>query len=196
MSLWGFLCGCGFAAGSSITADNAFDHVAGQWFDINGDTVLRVDRDTITLKFGERYSVDCKYRFKQEGDSLYIKLVNPEFPISYLQIVDDSKIIAFEEILDADGHRYDFVRKDQIEKELAVTDHSRNMPKLIESDVIEELELSFTLGRGRSYELPDYWPHGRYSLRPVYLPAGASVPQRLLPQQQQISARLQPFRLL
>ena len=165
MSLWGFLCGCGFAAGSSITADNAFDHVAGQWFDINGDTVLRVDRDTITLKFGERYSVDCKYRFKQEGDSLYIKLVNPEFPISYLQIVDDSKIIAFEEILDADGHRYDFVRKDQIEKELAVTDHSRNMPKLIESDVIEELELSFTLGRGRSYELPDYWPHGRYSLR-------------------------------
>ena len=165
MSLWGFLCGCGFAGGSSITADNAFDYVEGQWFDINGDTVLRVDRDTITLKFGERYSVDCKYRFKQEGDSLYIKLVNPEFPISYLQIVDDSKIIAFEEILDADGHRYDFVRKDQIEKELAVTDQSRNMPKLIESDVIEELELSFTLGRGRSYELPDYWPHGRYSLR-------------------------------
>ena len=174
MSLWGFLCGCGFAAGSSITADNAFDHVAGQWFDINGDTVLRVDRDTITLKFGERYSVDCKYRFKQEGDSLYIKLVNPEFPISYLQIVDDSKIIAFEEILDADGHRYDFVRKDQIEKELAVTDHSRNMPKLIESDVIEELELSFTLGRGRSYELPDYWPHGRYSLRSLSV-AGAAM---------------------
>ena len=75
---------------------------------------------------------------------------------------EDDSLLAWEMLLDADGHRYCFVRKEKLEEERKIQDLSEDLPKVIESNEIESFALYF-YNAGGTYELEESWKPGDYS---------------------------------
>ncbi len=145
--------------------DEKMQYVQGEWFDVNGDTRLVISGEQLTLHFGTNYEKTFAVAAEKQGDWWY--LVEKEGRdlgfISDIQIKDDGSLIAYEMILDADGHDYHFVREEQIAAEKEIVDLSKDMPKQIESKEIRQFTLNFSTKNGRGYGLDDSWRGASYS---------------------------------
>ena len=134
----------------------------GEWYDINSDTVLAIDRNRIEIRYGNNWKQEYPYTVKK--DSGYVFLVfNGDF-FSRIEVAGPDRLIAYEEILDGHSRKFDFARKENMAARLAIKDNSKNMPKEIVSDEIEEFSFNFHNGRGRDYGLAKEWPQGSYSI--------------------------------
>lgn len=71
---------------------------------------------------------------------------------------------AYEEVLDAEGHQYRFVREEELEKEKEIIDNSKDLPKTIESDEMTDFSLNFSL-EDTAYDIPagEPWYSGHYT---------------------------------
>ena len=101
----------------------------------------------------------------EKGD--YYSYINSndkfEFGImSKLEICDDGSLRAYEQILDGEGHDYHFVREEALAAEREIVDKSKDLPKTIESNEIEEFSLSLKID-SIYYDLDEDWPHGNFS---------------------------------
>lgn len=135
------------------------DLVRGKWCDVYGNTVLEFDGEKMKVTYG-KYTEEYTVRARGEYDTTYIENADGSgsFGImSTLTVSEDGTLLAYEEILDADGHRYVFVRESEIDEYRAVKDFSKDMPKEIESDEI----VSFSLNL--SYYKPEKLDGGHYS---------------------------------
>ncbi len=145
--------------------DEKMQFVQGEWFDVNGDARLVISGDQLTLHFGKNFEESFAVKAEKQGDWWF--LVNKEGRdlgfISDIQIKDDGSLIAYEMILDADGHDYHFVREEQIAAEKEIVDLSKDMPKQIESKEIRRFILNFSTKAGRGYGLDDGWRGASYS---------------------------------
>jgi hypothetical protein len=145
--------------------DEKMQFVQGEWFDVNGDARLVISGDQLTLHFGKNFEESFAVKAEKQGDWWF--LVNKEGRdlgfISDIQIKDDGSLIAYEMILDADGHDYHFVREEQIAAEKEIVDLSKDMPKQIESKEIRRFILNFSTKAGRGYGLDDSWRGASYS---------------------------------
>lgn len=153
--------GCGLKGGQDM--NNELEMWQGQWFDTNGNTVLEIKGDKLTMKKGT-YSETYTIYLKTEGSTQSLANKNGEsFDfITPLTIRSDGTLMAYEMILDASGHTYHFVREEQLQAEREVVDVSRDMPKTIESTDIREFSLNFSTTNGRDYGLDDKWKGASY----------------------------------
>lgn len=125
------------------TADSL--SVKGRWGDTYGDTILEFDGDTMRVIWHEYKD---EYKVKERQDGIYKVIENngsngTGFGVmSRLTINDDGTLTAYEEILDAEGHRYIFVPEEQLADAKAVKDFSEELPKVIESTDIKTFSLS------------------------------------------------------
>ena len=148
---------------AGCTASGDLQDFQGKWFDVNGDTVLELNGSKLTVISGnwsETYTVHY-----EKGD--YYSYINSndkfEFGImSKLEICDDGSLRAYEQILDGEGHDYHFVREDVLASEREIVDKSKDLPKTIESNEIEEFSLSLKID-SVYYDLDEDWPHGNFS---------------------------------
>ncbi len=148
---------------AGCTASGDLQDFQGKWFDVNGDTVLELNGSKLTVTSGswsETYTVHY-----EKGD--YYSYINSndkyEFGImSKLEICNDGSLRAYEQILDGEGHDYHFVREDVLVSEREIVDKSKDMPKTIESNEIQEFSLSLKID-SVYYDLDEDWPHGNFS---------------------------------
>ncbi|MBE5997792.1 MAG: hypothetical protein E7240_10775 [Lachnospiraceae bacterium] len=143
--------------------DAALQAVQGTWYDINGDTVLTISNDRMTVtENGHEYT----YRFRlAEKYGRYV--IQPYESSDHFGVmsdieIEDGRLTAYDEVLDGDGHNYKFVSEETLAAEKEIRDYSKDLPKTIDSSEITEFELSFTIGSGRTYGTED-WYDGSYS---------------------------------
>lgn len=141
----------------------------GHWVDINSDAALDFSGNTMTLnsygtevytvKVGDGQVVNAKNQRDQFGimGNLYI-----ENDGSLTAYENDGSLTAYEQILDADGHRYRFVREEDKAQALEIQDYSTDLPKNIQSTSIETFRLNFRKQSDQTYGLDQNWPSGRY----------------------------------
>ena len=149
----------------SASEDSILEQLAGDWYDVNGDTVITFAGDVLTLRFSDDWQEDHSIILVKDGSSVYVKPAdeNDYFDVmSYIQVRED-RLTAYEEVLDADGHSFVFVRQSALEDEQEIKDLSKDLPKEIESHEITSFSLSFTLDGGRRYDADDCWESGTYS---------------------------------
>ncbi len=153
-----------FGLGCAKDADAA--PLQGKWVDVNGDTVLEIKGNRMTVLWGQ-WREDYHITTKKTDYCIYLE--NPvgsgDFGMfsSLVYYPEDNCITGRENVLDAEGHTYRFVREEQKAKELEIVDLSdEKAAKTIESQEITEFSLNFSNGYG-SYGLDDRWPGGRYS---------------------------------
>ena len=136
----------------------------GRWVDLNGDTVLELSASRMTVRYGqwsESYSVKLEdqgwrqviVNAKEEGYGFGL--------LSELTVEEDGSLTAWEQVLDAEGHQYHFMREKDLAAQREIKDLSTDAPKTIESTEITDFELVFYNSYG-SYGLGDEWPSGRY----------------------------------
>ena len=135
----------------------------GKWFDVNGETVLEFSGDQLTVSF-RNWSDVYTAHLESDGNLRYINSDKDyEFgAMSKLQILDDGTLSAYEQILDAEGHDYHFVREEALAAEREIRDKSKDLPKTIASREIETFSLTLKID-GVSYGLDEDWPHGNFS---------------------------------
>ena len=141
---------------------NILEKIQGHWVDVNGDTELDIDDREIVISFGE-WSETYPYKLEETSYSTRLVGTPPEGfgLLGDIELRSDGSLQSYEQILDAEGHTYRFVREEDLEKELEIQDLSKDMPKSIESDDITDFSLVFD--RGFGYGLGDEWPMGYYS---------------------------------
>ena len=144
--------------------NSELEEYQGKWFDVNSETVIELDGDRLTFTtpyYSEEYTVVLK----TEGDTRCLANTDGDGfgDVSNLYVGSNGVLVADEMILDADGHRYMFVREEQLEAEREIVDASKDMPKVIESTDISEFFLNFSTKHGRSYGLDDKWSDASYS---------------------------------
>ena len=141
--------------------------VQGHWVDLNGETTLDFRGKRMTVTDG-----DFKRTFRiriTDGELKYIENASKKgtdfYGMSPLAIGADGALTAQEMVLDAEGHQYRFVREENLAKERGYKDNQRNLPKVIESDEIEEFSLWFSL-KDSHYDVPEdaVFEDGRYSI--------------------------------
>ena len=152
-----------------FTRDQDLLALSGHWVDVNGDTTLDFKGNQLTISYGDRYKEG--FRVKVTKDSVqYVENASKEYYgsfglISRLEIREDGRVLsAYEEVLDAEGHQYRFVREEDLEKEKEIIDKSKDLPKTIESDEITEFSLNFSL-EDTAYDIPagEPWYSGHYT---------------------------------
>lgn len=155
-----------FSTGCSLFSSKnaALKDIQGHWVDVNGNTTLDFKGDKLTISFSSyhktvRIKVESEYSTKvikpaKEGEHFDL--------LSDITIKEDGLLTAYEEVLDAEGHSYRFVREEALEKEKEIIDLSEDLPKSIGSDEIESFSLSFSNTYG-SYDLDEHWESGYYS---------------------------------
>lgn len=149
---------------AGCTASGELEEFQGKWFDVNGETVLDFNGDRLTVTWGQwvdKYTV----HLEQDGSLQYIvsdKDYHDFGAMSRLEVRDDGSLLAYEQILDAEGHTYYFVREERLASEREIVDKSKDMPKTIESREIEEFSLSLRID-STYYGLDEDWPHGSFS---------------------------------
>ena len=139
------------------------ESLQGEWMDLNGSTKLDILEDQLTVTDGS-YSSTYTVILKKEGDILTLENAKGDgFGImSDLQVLEDGSMIGWEMVLDADGHRFHFMREEQIASEKEIVDLSTEMPKTIESTQIEDFSLSFSTSDGRLYGLDQSYGGASY----------------------------------
>lgn len=148
------------------SADNAgeLSVYQGKWFDVNGDTVLEIKGDSLTLQFGG-YSNQYPCKIKNNGGLYIVPAKENEFfdILSEIQINQDGSLTAYEMVMDAEGHTYHFVREEDLAEQREIVDASTDAPKEIASEDIEYFSFVFDKSYSSSYGLSDDWPTGFYS---------------------------------
>ena len=87
----------------------------GKWYDVNSDTVLDIRGDQLTFQWGEwadKYTI----HLEEEGSLRYLNS-DEDYAfglMSKLQICEDGSLRAYEQILDAPGYQYKFVREEAL----------------------------------------------------------------------------------
>lgn len=138
--------------------------VQGHWVDVNSDVELDISGHELTLDFGGWSET---YAFDVVDDDGVTALENADGgygfgPIYQIEVRDDGTLVAYEMVLDAEGHTYRFVREDALAGEREIRDLSTDLPKTIESRDIEWFSLSVCIGNGRWYgPYSKTWPSGR-----------------------------------
>ena len=135
----------------------------GLWYDVNGDTVLELKGNKLTVSWGE-WSDEYTVHLETDGDLKYINSDQDyAFGImSKLQVYDDGSLHAYEQVMDARGHQYFFVRKEALAGEREIRDESTDMPKTIESRDIERFSLSLFISHG-NLGIDESWPSGYFT---------------------------------
>ena len=157
-----------------LTPQWTLEDLQGHWVDVNGDTTLDFKGDQMT--FSDPYRKEKFTVYVTETPLKEIRNAAPNedgfFIMSPLSIVwndvlkkDTVVLTAGEMVLDARGHSYRFVREEDLEKEKAIQDDSKDLPKTIESEEIKSFDLSFELGQS-SFDVPENseWQRGHYSI--------------------------------
>ncbi|MBR6321587.1 MAG: hypothetical protein IKR59_01845 [Lachnospiraceae bacterium] len=113
--------GCGLFG---FTRDANLKALEGRGYDVNGDTTLDFKGNRMTISYGERRKEGFRVRVTDtpvkyiENATLGRKNDKTFGMISAIEISEDGKVLtACEQILDADGHYYRFVREEDLEKE-------------------------------------------------------------------------------
>ena len=135
----------------------------GKWVDVNSRTTLDFKGSSMTVNY-TTYKETYKVKAEASSGVTYIK--NTESldgfgSMSEIQVCD-GYLSAFEMLLDAEGHKYRFVREDQLESEKVWRDMSKDLPKTIQSKEITRFSLNFKK-LGTNYGLDNKWPNGYYS---------------------------------
>lgn len=148
--------------GTACGASRELKALEGHWVDVNGSSTLDFSGNTMTFTSWdtpEKYTVKVEDKqvknAKGNGDGFGL--------MGNLDICQDGSLRGYEQILDAEGHTYYFVREEEKAALLEIKDNSRNLPKEITSNVIEDFELTFSKGARDEYGLGDGWPEGHYS---------------------------------
>ena len=135
----------------------------GTWLDLNGDTTLEIGADSLKLSWGE-WSESYSVKLEDQGWCKVIVNAKEEgcgFGLgSDLTVEEDGSLTGYEQILDAEGHTYRFLRAADLAALQEIKDLSTDAPKTIESTEITDFELYFYNDYG-SYGLGDEWPSGR-----------------------------------
>ena len=147
-------------------AKNTATPLQGRWVDVNGDTVLEFKGNRMTMRWGE-WKEEYRIKYTKTDYGAYIENDGQYEEFGLLSTLtyyaEDNCITGRENVLDAEGHSFRFVREDQKAKELEIVDLSdENAAKTIESREITEFSLNFSNDYG-SYGLGRQWPTGRYS---------------------------------
>ncbi len=148
---------------ASCTGPGDLQDFQGEWFDVNGETVLDFNGDKLTLtwrQWSDKYTV----HLEQDGSLRYITSDKDyDFGVmSRLEVRDDGSLWAYEQILDAEGHTYHFVREEDLAAQREIRDESKDLPKTIESREIDEFSLTLKID-GVYYDLDEDWLHGVFS---------------------------------
>ena len=152
------------------TEDAVLQELSGHWVDINSDMVLDFEGDQATFTQGDYWQQTFTVSVSDFGDYAEIRNADDYWGflfISSLTFDRKKKVLtAFELVLDADGHKFRFVREEELEKELAVQDNSKDLPKTIQSREIKEFEFVFSL-RDTRYDVANsaHWPYGTYDMQ-------------------------------
>lgn len=132
----------------------------GHWVDINSDATLDFSGNKMifTDYSPEEFTVKVeKHQVVNAADDRY------QFGLmGALDICSDGSLSGYEQILDAEGHTYRFVREEDKVKALEIRDYSTDMPKVIHSGTITEFELHFKKDNRQDYGLNEDWPRGYY----------------------------------
>ena len=135
----------------------------GTWLDLNGDTTLEIGADSLKLSWGE-WSESYSVKLEDQGWRKVIVNAKEEGYgfglVSDLTVEEDGSLTGYEQILDAEGHTYRFLRAADLAALQEIKDLSTDAPKTIESTEITDFELYFYNAYG-SYGLGDEWPSGR-----------------------------------
>ena len=139
----------------------------GNWSDVNGNTKLNFQNDIMIIDRGsEKITYKVRITDAQTQSVENDDPNNSDFGVmTSMKIGYDGALTAYDTALDAEGHKYRFVRDELLAKEKAVQDLSKNLPKAIFSDEIENFSLDFWLGESR-YDIPENevkWEDGMYS---------------------------------
>ena len=138
--------------------------IQGHWVDVNSDVTLDISGATMRFTSGGWRE---KYPFILETTGMTTTLVPPrnkDFgPMSEITLEEDGSLTAYEQVLDAEGHRYHFVREADKAAYLEIKDFSQDLPKTIGSKIIKEFSLTFAKDYEGEYGLDSFWPCGRYS---------------------------------
>ena len=157
-----------------MTPQWTLEDLQGHWVDVNGDTTLDFSGDQMTVNrsYGKEkftvYVTETSYReIKNAAPNNDGFLIMSQLSIVWDDVITKETVVltAGEMVLDARGHSYRFVREEDLEKEKAIQDDSKDLPKTIESDEIESFDLSFELGQS-SFDVPENsgWQRGHYSI--------------------------------
>ncbi len=136
----------------------------GEWADVNGDTTLEIKGDTLTVRFG-KWADEYRFRVEKTASGTVLRSTEEygDFGImSQLEVREDGSLWAYEQVLDAEGHTYHFVRPEALAAEKEIRDLSKDAPKEIASTEIKSFSLGFR-NNGGSYGLDDRWPSGSYT---------------------------------
>ena len=144
--------------------DPALIKLQGHWVDVNSDATLDITGATMRFTSGGWRE---KYPFLVETTVYGTTLVPPKGkdfgPMSEITIGEDGSLTAYEQVLDAEGHQYHFVREADKAAYLEIKDFSQDLPKTIESRDMKEFSLTFAKDYEGEYGLDSFWPCGRYS---------------------------------
>lgn len=142
--------------------DSRFD---GNWVDVNGENTLEIKGNKLKISYGQ-WSDSYRYKVRQEYGRTYLSNVKEDGNFGMMTELEfseeDGSLFAWDMLLDADGHRYCFVRKENLEEERKIQDLSEDLPKVIESNEIESFALYF-YNAGGTYQLEESWKPGDYS---------------------------------
>ena len=149
-------------SGFGCSREGAPREILGHWVDANGITVLDIRSSKMTVTGGWNNI----YQIKTETESGVTYLANTKDGGSFgvmsrLEIREDG-LIAYEQVLDAEGHIYHFVREEDVAAYREIRDLSTDAPMQIESKELESFSLVFR-NSGGSYGLDPALVTGDYS---------------------------------
>lgn len=144
------------------------EDLQGTWYDINGNTYITIAGAEMTVTFLQ-YETVYPVRIVQEGNYFFLDQENGSgFDLMTRLQIMDKELRGGEMVLDADGHKYRFVRQEDKQDALRPTDDSTDMPKEILSDDLVYFALYFSLGEGENFGMQDpgkdiFLESGRYT---------------------------------
>lgn len=152
-------------AGCGGKLDPRLEKIQGHWVDLNSSVTLDISGATMRYTSGEWRE---KYPFVLSVTDGQTTLVPPKGknfgPMSDITVEDDGSLTCYQQVLDAEGHRYRFLREEEKAELVKIQDLSEDLPKQIESTDIQDFSLNFYKDYDGKYELDEFWPDGRYSM--------------------------------
>ena len=151
-------------AGCGGKMDPRLEKIQGHWVDLNSSVTLDISGATMRYTSGEWRE---KYPFVISETNGQITLVPPKGknfgPMSDITVEDDGSLTTYEQVLDAEGHRFRFLREEEKAELVKIQDFSEDLPKQINSKDIMDFSLNFYKDYDGQYGLDEFWPNGRYS---------------------------------
>lgn len=148
-------CGCG-GGGSSP------DGAQGRWVDVNSDTALDINGGEMTVTSGSRRETYGIKTVQEDGVTYLENRKGRDFGVMSRLAIRNGGFDAYDQVLDAEGHVYRFVREEDLEGYRQILDLSAAAPRSIASEEPERFSLTF-YNSGGSYGLDAALPAGTYT---------------------------------